>query len=236
MQGVTDPSPSAPDPRDAPQNGTPQNGAGNGDVAAHEAPHTNGAVVTTGSTRTRTIRRRIFVVALILFLGVWAVALVYSVTAGGRSPERLTDTDAHNIATACIDAQHSLSALPQVGNHPTAAERATRVAGEDEILTTMIERMRTVRPVQSTPATALTGWLGDWQRLVTARDNYASDLRTKGASARFVEPATAGVDPIADKMNNWTLEQGTRTDVCNTGELQAEVVDGTRTYGAASKT
>ena len=92
-----------------------------------------------------------------------------------------------------------------------------------------------MHPNQATPAVALTGWLNDWQQLVTARQNFATDLRTKGFSARFVEPATAGVDPIADKMNNWTLEQGTRTDACNTGELQAEQVGGTRVYGAESK-
>ena len=50
----------------------------------------------------------------------------------------------------------------------------------------------------------------------------------------FVEPATAGVDPVADKMNNWILEQGTRTNACNTGQLQAEVVAGPRIYGSAS--
>ena len=35
-------------------------------------------------------------------------------------------------------------------------------------------------------------------------------------------------------MNDWILEQGTRTDACNTGQLQAEVVEGPRIYGAES--
>jgi hypothetical protein len=37
-------------------------------------------------------------------------------------------------------------------------------------------------------------------------------------------------------MNDWILEQGTRTDRCNTGELQAEVVLGERIYGPESTT
>jgi hypothetical protein len=49
-----------------------------------------------------------------------------------------------------------------------------------------------------------------------------------------VEPAAAGIQPIADKMNDWILEQGTRTDACNTGQLQGEVVEGPRTYGQES--
>jgi hypothetical protein len=69
---------------------------------------------------------------------------------------------------------------------------------------------------------------------VTARQIYADDLHRLGANARFVDPASAGIEPIADKMNNWILEQGTRTDACNTGQLQGEVVEGPRAYGKES--
>ena len=61
------------------------------------------------------------------------------------------------------------------------------------------------------------------------------DLGAKGTDATFVEPATKGIKPIADKMNDWTLEQGKRTDACNTGALQIEVLQGPRKYGAESK-
>jgi hypothetical protein len=127
-----------------------------------------------------------------------------------------------------------MSALPQVGLHASADARSARVASEDSILTTMITRMRALRPQSEAPKFALNAWLDDWQRLVTARQNYANDLHRLGANARFVEPAAAGIQPIADKMNNWILEQGTRTDSCNTGRLQAEVVEGPRTYGKES--
>lgn len=201
---------------------------------AGAAPHNNGAGPTTGNPRKRSTRRRLVIGALVVFIGAWAVALVYSVTAGGRSPERLDDANARVVETACREAQRAMTALHPVDLHSTLDTRSRRVAGEDKILTAMIDRMRALRPHQDAPKAALNAWLDDWQRLVEARQHYANDLHTVGAHARFVEPAAAGIQPIADKMNNWILEQGTRTDSCNTGQLQAEVVEGPRIYGKES--
>ena len=197
---------------------------------------TNGAVVTSNQAKSRARRRRVWVAALLAFGIAWAIAIAYSVTAGGRSPERLTDADARTVEAACVDAQHALARLPPVGAHATPADRADRVDGENAILTGMIERFLAVHPKGNDPAAALRGWTRDWSKLIAARANFVSDLRSKGNEARFVEPATKGVEPIVNKMNDWTLEQGSRTDRCNTGELQAEVVEGERIYGPASKT
>lgn len=206
------------------------------DVApeARAAPHTNGTGPAAPPAAKRKMRRRLLIGGLVVFLGVWAVALTYSVTAGGRSPERLNDADARVAETACRDAQREMTALPQVGLHASVDARSKRVSSEDAILTTMINRMLVLHPQGQAPKVALTAWLHDWQRLVTARQNYANDLQRLGVNARFVEPAAAGIQPIADKMNNWILEQGTRSDSCNTGQLQAEVVEGPRTYGKES--
>jgi hypothetical protein len=200
------------------------------------APHTNGAAPTPGGGKANPKRRRLIVAAFVVFVGLWAYAITYSVTAGGRSPERLDDPTAHVVDTACIGAQSALSALPQVSAHAPAAARADRLRREDAILSAMVDHLRGVHPTHTTPASAFTSWLTDWQHLITARQHYANDLRTEGDRARFVEPATAGVNPIVDKMNSWILEQGTRTDACNSGQLQAEVVFGPRSYGPASKT
>ena len=200
-----------------------------------EPPHSNGAVTTAEGAPRSALRKWVIIGACVVFIGAWAWALTYSVTTGGRSPERLDNSIATAAAHACVDAQHQLSALPQLTAKSTAAQSSARVSAEDRILSTMVARIRQLHPNQATPATALTDWLNDWQQLITARQHFASDLLTKGFTARFVEPATSGVDPIADKMNNWTLEQGTRTDACNTGELQAEVIGGPRVYGLASK-
>ena len=197
-------------------------------------PHTNGSGPTPGTSAKRSIGRKVFIAAMVVFLGAWAIALVYSVTAAGKSPERLNNQDAGVAEAACNSAQHAMAALPAVGIHSPINARADRVAGEDRILTEMIDRMRTLRPQSDAPKVALNAWLDDWQRLVEARQHYSNDLRTLGINARFVEPAAAGIQPIADKMNDWILEQGTRTDSCNTGRLQAEVVEGPRIYGKAS--
>jgi hypothetical protein len=197
-------------------------------------PHTNGAGPPTAKSRTSSTRRRLFIGAMVVFLGAWAIALVYSVTAASKSPERLNTHDAAVAETACRDAQRAMAALPAVGIHSPINARADRVASEDRVLTAMIDRMRQLRPTSSAPKIALNAWLDDWQHLVDARQHYSNDLRTLGVNARFVEPATAGIQPIADKMNDWILEQGTRSDSCNTGQLQAEVVEGPRTYGKES--
>jgi hypothetical protein len=167
---------------------------------------------------------------LALFVVAWIVAITYSVTAGGTSPERLDDRAARTVESNCRAAQQALKTVPQLGNHPAPAQTATRLDRENEILARMVQQQREVRPDKKTPTTALRAWLGDWQRLIAARDRYAEDLRTKGRDARFIEPAYKGVEPIADKMNDWILEQGTRTDTCQTDALQAEVVNGPRKY------
>jgi len=198
--------------------------------------HTNGPAPTSGGTKASPKRRRLIIAAFVVFGALWAYAITYSVTAGGRSPERLDDPTAHGVNAACIAAQDALGALPQVSAHAPASARADRLTREDAILSAMVDHLRAVHPTHKTPAAALTDWLNDWQSLITARQHYATDLRTEGDHARFIEPATAGVNPIVDKMNSWILEQGTRTDACNTGQLQAEVVFGPRSYGPASKT
>ena len=167
---------------------------------------------------------------LALFVVAWIGALTYSVTAGGTSPERLDDPTAHTVESNCKSAQRALAKLPELGEHSTLAETATRLDRENGILTGMVHRQLAVHPAKKTPATARRAWLGDWQRLITAREAYAGELRTEGRAARFIEPAYKGVDPIADKMNDWILEQGTRTNTCNTNALQAEVVNGPREY------
>ena len=173
-------------------------------------------------------------IGLALFVGAWIVAITYSVTAGGTSPERLDDATARTVESNCLVAQRALARLPALPQPTTPEETATRLDRENEIFDRMVARQRAVHPAKKTPAAALRAWLGDWQRLITARDHYVGDLRTKGREARFVEPAYKGIDPIADKMNDWILEQGTRTQTCNTDALQAEVVNGPRRYETAT--
>src|SRR5579859_6040483 len=125
---------------------------------------TNGAVTASSGPKKHKTRRRLWVTGLVLFAIAWAVAITYSVTAGGRSPERLTDAQAHTVDAACVDAQHALAALPQVGAHTSPANRADRVSHEDAILTSMLGKIGAVHPSGSAPATGLRGWLSDWRK------------------------------------------------------------------------
>ena len=169
-------------------------------------------------------------IGLALFVVAWIGALTYSVTAGGTSPERLDDPTARTVESHCQSTQRALAKLPPLGEHPTPIETAARLDHENSNLRDLLRRQQAVHPAKKTPAAALRGWLGDWERLIAARERYADELRLKGRDARFIEPAYKGVEPIADKMNDWILEQGTRTNTCNTDALQAEVVNGPRKY------
>ena len=155
-------------------------------------------------------------------------------TAGGTSPERLDDATARTVGVQLPRRpQHDPGAAAAARRStPTPAETATRLDRENEIFDRMVAGAAAVHPTKKTPAVALTRLA---RRLATPRSPRASTTPTisgrRAANARFVEPAYKGVEPIADKMNDWILEQGTRTETCNTDALQAEVVNGPRKYG-----
>lgn len=76
------------------------------------ASNTNGAAPMSGVTKPNPKRRRLIIAAFVVFLGLWAYAITYSVTAGGRSPERLDDPTAHGVDTACIGAEDAVERPP----------------------------------------------------------------------------------------------------------------------------
>ena len=53
-----------------------------------EPPHSNGAVTTSGITKTRALRKWIAIGVGVAVLGLWAWGITYSVTTGGSSPEK----------------------------------------------------------------------------------------------------------------------------------------------------
>lgn len=152
---------------------------------------------------------------------------------GSHSPERLDDASAAAVAGTCDRAQSALKALanpdPVLG-----ADRVARLRAENAIFTTMVAQLHDVRPEKSTPANALTGWSGDWQRMIDARVKYANDLQgteTTGGKIRFITPAaTGGIKPITDKMDDFVRENHPRIDACFTAALQIEKVEGKREY------
>ena len=208
----------------------PAGETGHEDVADQlEAPHPNGAIETAGSTRRRRTRRRLILAGAILFIAVWIFAIVWSVTITTRSPERLDDPAALAVEQACATARARLRALPPVPNSQSLADRVARVRTENDALNVMTAALTMVHPTRSTPATALEKWTADWRRMIAARARFADELAHNGR-AEFVIPATGGVKPITDKMDDFVREQHHRIDACFTDGLQIEVVVGTRTY------
>ncbi len=197
-----------------------------------EPPHSNGAVHQSGITRARRRRRRIILAAGAAIALAWIVALTYAALELGHSPERLSRNDAASVAGYCSAAQRQLQQLPKP-SPVQGADRVARIRAEDAVFTVMTNGFRTVTPRASTPANALKGWITDWSNVIAARERYAHDLAataTTGAKVRLVLPATGGVKPVTDRMNDFVRENHPNLDACFTDGLQLENVEGPRVY------
>lgn len=201
---------------------TPSNG--------FEPPHPNGSL-TNGHTNARAslLRRRLLLISLSALVVVWIFAIVYSVLYTTHSPERLDRTDAAAVAQACTDAQGNLRRLPN-SSPITGADRVARIRAENEALRAMAVHFDAVEPKATAPREALRKWTADWRSVIDAREKYAHDLETVGR-ARFVLPATGGIKPITDRMDDFVRENHPRIDACITSKVQLEQVEGPRVYG-----
>jgi len=197
-----------------------------------ELPHGNGAVHQSGVARARRRRRRIIITVGAVIAVAWIVALTYAALELGHSPERMSGADAAKIAGFCSAAQRNLEQLPHA-NPVQPADQVERVRAEDAVFRSLIQRFGTVTPKGSTPAQALTGWTNDWSRFVDARERFANDLAAAAGTNKKVElvlPATGGVKPVTDRMNDFVRENHPNLDACFTTALQLEVVEGPRVY------
>ena len=202
---------------------------------AFEAPHPNGAVHQSGITHARRVRRRLYLIGGILFMGVWIFAIVWSVTVTTKSPERLDGAAADAVNAACLNAQRQLNALPNP--YPIlGADRVARLRAENVVLRGMLTQVRTVDPAHKTPTTALRGWTDDWSRVIDARATYAGQLEAGKSDptkkVKFVLPSDSGaLEPVTSKMDDFVRENHPNIDACFTNALQADVVEGQRVYG-----
>lgn len=191
------------------------------------SPHPNGS--DRGAAPRRTLRRRLLLLGLAVFVGAWAFAIWFSVTRPTGEP--LDDASTRAIGSACESAAQSLDALPPPGND--AERTSARIISEDEILTAMATSLRAVRPTDRDGRAALYGWLDDWDAVVASRDRYAHDLHTSG-TARLSLPRATGTKPVTVRMAEYADAHG--LGVCTPRALQVEVVAGERTYPATTGT
>ena len=193
-----------------------------------EEPHPNGAVTPPSREHGRVLRQRIAIVVLGVIAAAWIFAIIWSVTKTDQSPERMDTTAAAQVAGLCNDAQQQLKALP-LSFPRLGADRVHRIREENIILTDMVSEFAGVRPQKSTPTHALRGWSEDWTHVITARAQYATDLDTKHR-ARLVLPATQGIKPVTDKMDDFVRENHPNLDACFTQALALDTVEGPRVY------
>jgi hypothetical protein len=200
-------------------------------AVALEPPHRNGDALggggdgdgpgPEGGPRSRLLRVSLLA-ALVVLIGLWAYALVYSVVR--RDPERLSSTERAAVVKACEDASNRMLALPAVPTPPTNATVAARASAETDALERMVTEVRRLHPDRSAAATALTAWLHDWDRLLDARRTYADEVRTD-RGAQIVVPNDAG-SPIFVRMNKYADGKGLAE--CRTDQLGAERVNEVR--------
>jgi hypothetical protein len=167
--------------------------------------------------------------ALLIFVAVLAVGIILAWTlVGSRSPERLDPAAAADLSAACNDAQAALKALPNPSPR-SGPDRVARIRAEDDALRTMVRRFGQVHPRGSTPAAAVRGWSDDWSKVIDARERYANDLETKN-KAQFVLPATQGLKPVTQNMDDFVRENHPNLDACFADALALETVEGPRAY------
>ncbi len=174
-----------------------------------------------GRGRSRLLRRSL-VGALVVLVGLWAYALVYSVTR--KDPERLTSAERHAALDACRQAAADMRSLPTVPTPPTNATVSARAEGETDVLARMVSTLRRLEPDREAARQALDAWLDDWDIMLRARRTYARDvLHDKGA--KLVTPVDAGA-PIFVRMNKYSDSKGLAD--CSVEALGATAVNALR--------
>jgi hypothetical protein len=189
-----------------------------------ESPHPNGAVKKRSAPPRR---RRVIQVVFVIVALAWAYAIWYSVNR--TSPEELDTESRRAVTAACENARDDLRALPDLEADASAADDVALVRQENDVFAAMIERIDAVDPVGTDPADALESWGEDWERLMEARAEFASDLAADGSARLQIPAVSAGsAQPVTDRMDEYALQQDLAP--CRPEALQAEAVDAPRDY------
>jgi hypothetical protein len=161
------------------------------------------------------------VLALLVIAGLWTYAIWYSVE--GPDPERITQAEANTIQNECLATLTRIRGLPKLAIPPNDASVAARATGETDAFVAMINNLRTnVHPKQHGGATAFTGWLNDWESVISARRTYEQNVHP---GEQLVLPLAKG-QPLTIRMNNFAESHG--FEDCDTTTLGAENVDAIR--------
>jgi hypothetical protein len=166
----------------------------------------------------RTLRIAL-IVGLVVLAGMWAYALVYSMTR--RDPERLATAERDRVEQTCASAITRLRALPEVSDPPTLDSVLQRTKGENAELTTMVDSLRDIHIEHGDARTAYRAWLHSWDTLLASREHYEQQVQVD-RGADLIIPVEDGT-PITVRMNKYTDGKGLPS--CNTTALGAEYVN-----------
>jgi hypothetical protein len=204
------------------RNGGPPGDDGPGGAGGSgEGPGREGDGDAPGVPRSRLLRVSLLV-ALVVLLGLWGYALVYSVTR--KDPERLSSAQRQQVLDACHQAADDMRALPGVTDPPTNATVSARATGETDALAHMVATLRHLEPSREAARQALDAWLDDWNIMLHARRTYAQEV-LHDKSATIVTPVDAGA-PIFVRMNKYAESKG--LEDCTVESLGATSVNALR--------
>lgn len=168
--------------------------------------------------------------APLLVIAAMTLAGALSVVWGVFNQDTLEPLDAASrdrLRQTCVSEQQQLRQLAPITSQSTREDRARRVDDENVILSRIVTTAASLRPPNPAGATALRDWTADWRALLAARAQYASALRGPEARPQPNLPVNGG-KPVTKRMNDYSRTHA--LGECVTGYLQAEILDGVRTY------
>lgn len=111
----------------------------------------------------------------------------------------------------CRTTIDELDRLGLVNQHtPTPQERAALVDRTDIELTGMVAQLRTLVPVESDDARAVTAWLADWDQWLIDHAAWAAELH-QGKNVQFYEKQRETGEPNSKALNDFALINGMPT-------------------------
>lgn len=149
--------------------------------------------------------RLLLAVVVLAIIAMWVYA--FSGLAKRPAPDALTDTGVGQQGEAiCKDTFEQLAALPKANKTPDQNQRADVVVRSDELLTSMVDRLATLK-ITGGPEDRVRDqkiydeWIGDWRTYISNRQDYAARLRTDASARIFV--ARKGAKQITEPIDGF---------------------------------
>ncbi|MFC8502110.1 hypothetical protein ACFUC1_07110 [Pedococcus sp. NPDC057267] len=140
------------------------------------------------------------VAVVVALVAVWVVLSRLWSYATADDPAVIGSSDVVAVASAACAQMREAAAAAAVGPAATVRQRVGAVNAQDDAVTTLVARVRTLGEARLSADAPAQQWLQDWERLVAAREAYARDLAA-GKRAVLTLPVVDG-RPLLDRLNN----------------------------------